>query len=197
MVYKRKLELGRSLMHSLPLLRVDVLVIWSKTTLLRSLLLPANGAVRSQEEAKTAEKSSKRISSAVQEGTPAAASFGQPESSTLHLDEYPSCSSLALFPFSGPYLSVMSTKACTDAFTFLLFYLGIAESPFPLLQLLKLTALLPTPWAKSQTFLLFSLLRLPHRRSAPFPAAGETVGSGSHGTPALWAKLFLLHFERD
>lgn len=194
MVYKRKLELGRSLMHSLPLLRVDVLVIWSKNTLLRSLLLPANGAVGSQEEAKTVEKSSKRISSAVQEGTPAAASFGQPESSTLHLDEYLSCSSLALFPFSGPYLSAMSTKACTDAFTLLPRDCWVSLSSPPATEAHSSA---PYTMGKKPNFSPLSLLRLPHRRSAPFPAAGETVGSGSHGTPALWAKLFLLHFERD
>lgn len=89
----------------------------------------------------------------VQVGSPAAASSRQPESSTLPLGEHLPCSSLALCPFSGPYLFVMSTKACTDAFTFLLLYLGIAVSSSVFLQLPRHTSLLPTLWATSQALL--------------------------------------------
>jgi len=134
-----------------------------------------------------------------QVGTPAAASSRQPESSIQHPAEYLPCSSLALFPFSGPYFSVTSTKACTNTFTFLLFYLGTALSSSPLLQLLRHTALLPTPWATSQTFLPLPSSGshpAPHHRPTHFPTAAETVSAGSHGTPAMRAKPILLRFER-
>lgn len=146
MAYKRKLEFGKSLMHSLPLLRVDVLVIWSKKTLLHSQLLPANGTDKSQEEAKTVEKSAKRISSrfSICPGGQScccllqAARVQHPAPGWVPALPFP-----CTFPFHRP-LTVMSTEACTDAFTFLLFCLGITVSSSPLLQLLRHAALLPT-----------------------------------------------------
>lgn len=53
----------------------------------------------------------------------------QPNFSILSLGEYLPCSSLALLLFSQFYFSIMSTKACTDMFTFLFFYLVAAVHP--------------------------------------------------------------------
>lgn len=132
----------------------------------------------------------------VQVGTPAAASSRQPESSILPLGEYLPCSSLALFPFSGLYLchvhqsvhwslhfSGLPPKGCS---------VFLCSPPAP-----EAHSSAPYTAGHKPSSSPPSFLWPPHCRPTPFPTAGETVSAGSHGTPALWIKLILLHFKWD